>query len=337
MRWESVTILTNAINSVIYGTGAALPRQVITNNDLEKMVETSNEWIVSRTGIRERRKLEDGLSSVDLAEKASLEALKNASVKPSELDMIIVATITPDYPTPATSCLLQSRLGALKAGAMDLSAGCTGFIYALTVGHQFIKSGACRNVLIVGVEVLSRVTDWEDRGTCVLFGDGAGAVVLGPGDGSRGILDFSLKADGRGAELLLIPGGGSAMPASFESIEKRAHYIKMNGNEIFKFAVRVVEDTLVDLFSGEDLNAADLDFLFLHQANLRIIEHIRKRLKLPAEKVPVNIDRLGNTSSATIPIAIHEELISGRLKEGDLVAMVAFGAGLTWGGILTRW
>jgi 3-oxoacyl-[acyl-carrier-protein] synthase III len=274
---------------------------------------------------------------VDLAEKASLEALENASVNPSDIDMIIVATITPDYPTPATSCLLQSRLGALKAGAMDLSAGCTGFIYALTVGHQFIKSGACRNVLVVGVEVLSRVTDWEDRGTCVLFGDGAGAVVLGRGDSGRGILEFSLRADGRGAELLLIPGGGSAMPASIDSIEKRAHYIKMNGNEIFKFAVRVVEDTLIELFSGEELNAADLDFLFLHQANLRIIEHIRKRLKLPAEKVPVNIDRLGNTSSATIPIAIHEELISGRLKEGDLVAMVAFGAGLTWGGILIRW
>jgi len=314
-----------------------VPGQVITNSDLEKMVETSNEWIVSRTGIRERRKLEDGLSSVDLAEKASREALENASINPSDLDMIIVATVTPDYPTPATSCLLQSRLGALKAGAMDLSAGCTGFVYALTVGHQFIKSGACGNVLVVGVEVLSRVTDWEDRGTCVLFGDGAGAVVLGRGDGNRGILDFSLRADGRGAELLMIPGGGSAMPASVESIAKRAHYIKMNGNEIFKFAVRVVEDTLIDLFSNEDLSTADLDYLFLHQANLRIIEHIRKRLKLPAEKVPVNIDRLGNTSSATIPIAIHEELTAGRLKEGDLVAMVAFGAGLTWGGILTRW
>ncbi len=314
-----------------------MPDQVITNSDLEKMVETSNEWIVSRTGIRERRKLEDGLTSVDLAEKASREALQNASVNSSELDMIIVATVTPDYPTPATSCLLQSRLGALKAGAMDLSAGCTGFVYALTVGHQFIKSGACRNVLVVGVEVLSRVTDWDDRGTCVLFGDGAGAAVLGPGDGIRGILEFSLRADGRGAELLLIPGGGSAMPASYASLAKRAHFIKMNGNEIFKFAVRVVEETLIDLFSNKDLSASDLDYLFLHQANLRIIEHIRKRLKLPEEKVPVNIDRLGNTSSATIPIAIHEELMAGRLKEGDLVAMVAFGAGLTWGGILTRW
>ncbi|MFU8795201.1 MAG: beta-ketoacyl-ACP synthase 3, partial [Dethiobacteria bacterium] len=223
------------------------------------------------------------------------------------------------------------------AGAMDLSAGCTGFIYAMTVGHQFIQSGAYRNILVVGVEVLTRITDWEDRGTCVLFGDGAGAVVLSASDEDRGIISHSIKADGRGAELLLVPGGGSAMPASLESISKRAHYIKMNGNEIFKFAVRVVEDTLEEMLRKEKLKPSDLDFLILHQANLRIIEHIRKRLKLPREKVPVNIDRLGNTSSATIPIAIHEELTAGRLHKGDLVAMVAFGAGLTWGGLLMKW
>ncbi len=329
--------MNKGINSIITGTGAALPEQTVTNSDLEKMVETSDEWIVSRTGIRERRKLEDGLSGVDLTERASREALERASLDPSELDLIVVATVTPDYPTPSTSCLLQARLKAFKAAAVDLSAGCTGFIYALTVGHQFICSGIYKKVLVVGVEVLTRVTDWEDRSTCVLFGDGAGAVVLQATEEARGFINFSLKADGRGAELLILPAGGSAMPASTETLEKRLHFLKMNGNEIFKFAVRVVEETLIDMLGREKLSPENLNYLFLHQANLRIIEHIRKRLKLPAEKVPVNIDRFGNMSSATIPIAIHEEIVAGHLKEGDLVAMVAFGAGLTWGGLLMKW
>lgn len=329
--------MNKRIKTIITGTGAALPKQIITNSDLERMVETSDEWIVSRTGIRERRKLEEGLSSIDLTERASREALERASVDPSELDLIIVATVTPDYPTPSTSCLLQARLKAFKSAALDISAGCTGFIYALTVGHQFINSGIYNKVLVVGVEVLTRVTDWEDRSTCVLFGDGAGAVVLQATDEERGFINFSLKADGRGAELLIIPAGGSAMPASTETVQKRLHSIKMNGNEIFKFAVRVVEETLQEMMGREKLKPENLDYLFLHQANLRIIEHIRKRLKLPQGKVPVNIDRFGNMSSATIPIAIHEEIVAGRLKEGDLVAMVAFGAGLTWGGLLMNW
>ncbi len=329
--------MNKRIKTIITGTGAALPKQIITNSDLERMVETSDEWIVSRTGIRERRKLEEGLSSIDLTERASREALERASVDPSELDLIIVATVTPDYPTPSTSCLLQARLKAFKSAALDISAGCTGFIYALTVGHQFISSGIYNKVLVVGVEVLTRVTDWEDRSTCVLFGDGAGAVVLQATDEERGFINFSLKADGRGAELLIIPAGGSAMPASTETVQKRLHSIKMNGNEIFKFAVRVVEETLQEMMGREKLKPEHLDYLFLHQANLRIIEHIRKRLKLPQGKVPVNIDRFGNMSSATIPIAIHEEIVAGRLKEGDLVAMVAFGAGLTWGGLLMNW
>jgi len=325
------------VNTIIRSTGAAVPETVITNSDLEKMVDTSDQWIVSRTGIRERRKLEDGFSNIDLTERASREALERADLDPSELDMIIVATVTPDHPTPSTSCLLQARLKAFKAAAVDLSAGCTGFIYALTVGHQFIRSGTYRNVLVVGVEVLTRFTDWEDRSTCVLFGDGAGAVVLGPTEEERGILDFSLHADGRGAQLLKVPAGGSAMPASEETLHNRMHFIKMNGNEIFKFAVTVVEENLAELMNGQNLKPENLDFLFLHQANLRIIDHIRKRLKLSQEKVPVNIDRFGNTSSATIPISIHEEIVAGRLAEGDLVAMVAFGAGLTWGGILIKW
>jgi len=324
-------------NTIISGTGISLPDTVLTNRDLEKMVETSDEWIVSRTGIRERRKLEKGLSNADLSEAAAREALDRAAVKPSDLDLIVVATVTPDHPTPSTSCLLQTRLKAEKAAAFDLSAGCSGFVYALTVAHQFISTGVYKNVLVVGVEVLSRFTDWEDRGTCVLFGDGAGAVVLTAGEGGRGIIDFSLHSEGRGAELLMIPAGGSAMPASTETLENRMHFIKMNGNEIFKFAVKVVEENLTLMLKRNGYVAGDLDHLFLHQANLRIIEHIRKRLKLPQDKVPVNIDRFGNTSSATIPIAIHEELIAGRLKNNSLVAMVAFGAGLTWGGLLMKW
>ncbi len=324
-------------NSKITGCGAAVPEQIITNADLEKMVETSNEWIVARTGIRERRKLENGLSSADLSERASQEALKNAALDPAELDLILVATVTPDHQTPSASCILQSRLKAFKAGAMDISAGCTGFIYALSVAHQFIANGVYRNVLVVGVEVLTRITDWEDRGTCVLFGDGAGAVVLQVTEQEKGIINFTLKSDGRGAELLYLPAGGSAMPASYESVKNRMHYLRMNGNEIFKFAVKVVEETIFELTKEENLKPEDLDLFFLHQANLRIIDHVRKHLKLPPEKFPVNIDRLGNTSSATIPIALYEELVAGRLKEGDLIAMVAFGAGLTWGGVLMKW
>ncbi len=329
--------MMKTVNTVISGTGMSLPGTVVTNSDLEKMVETSNEWILSRTGIRERRKLEEGLSNIDLSEQAAREALDRAAVKPSELDLIIVATVTPDHSTPSTSCLVQARIQADKAAAFDLSAGCTGFIYAMSVAHQFISTGVYRNVLVIGVEVLSRVTDWEDRSTCVLFGDGAGAVVLTATEEERGIIDFSLHSEGRGAELLIIPAGGSAMPASSETLRNRMHYIKMNGNEIFKFAVKVVEENLTLLLKRNGYQASDLDHLFLHQANLRIIEHIRKRLKLSPDKVPVNIDRLGNTSSATLPISIHEELMAGRLNRNNLVAMVAFGAGLTWGGILMRW
>ena len=302
------------------------------------MVDTTDEWIVSRTGIRERRKLEKELSNADLSAAAAGMALKNAGLDPERLDLILVATVTPDHISPSTACILQARLGAFRAAAMDLAAGCTGFIYALATAQQFIQNGAYRNALVVGVEVLTRVTDWEDRGTCVLFGDGAGAVVLEPVDeADRGIISFELGADGRGKELLYVPAGGSALPASIETVQKRLHYIKMNGNEVFKFAVRVVEETLSNLLAGAALDAGDLDYLFLHQANLRIIEHARKKLNLPPEKVPVNIDRYGNMSSATIPVSLHEELEAGRLQKGALVGMVAFGAGLTWGGVLLRW
>jgi len=325
------------LTAIVAGSGAALPDQVLTNMDLERIVDTSDQWIITRTGIKERRKLEEGLSNIDLSLAASLKALENAALDPQELDLIVVATITPDYPTPSTSCLLQSRLQAVRAAALDVSAGCTGFVYALAVAEQFIKSGVYRNVLVVGVEVLSRVTDWSDRGTCVLFGDGAGAFILQAAPGERGIIDFTLKADGSGSDLLKIPAGGSMMPASLESVANQMHCIKMKGNEVFKFAVRVVEETLSDLMARNKLQMDNLDYLFLHQANLRIIEHICRRLKLQPEKVPVNIEKYGNMSSATIPIAVHEELMAGRLKDNDLIAMIAFGSGLTWGGVILRW
>lgn len=331
-------MIKSDIRVAITGTGAALPDRRLTNQDLEKMVDTSNEWIVTRTGIRERRLLEEGRSNLDLAEAAAVTALENAGLKGAELDLILVATVTPDHLFPSTSCQLQARLGAHRAAAFDLSAGCTGFIYALTVGYQFILSGAYRHVLVVGAEVLSRITDWEDRATCVLFGDGAGAVVLQPvQEEDRGLISFELGADGSGAGLLMLPAGGSACPASAETIKERKHFIRMNGNEVFKFAVRVVPDTLARLLERGGVSAAQLDFLFLHQANLRIIDSARKRLKLPPERVPVHIDRYGNMSSASIPVLLHEEATAGRLKRGHLLAAVAFGAGLTWGGVLMRW
>ena len=329
--------MAEKFNAVIAGTGTALPEQRLTNADLEKIVDTSDDWIVSRTGIRERRKLEPGFSNVDLSARAAQTALDAACLKPDELDLILVATITPDYPTPSTACLIQARLGAFRAAAFDISAGCSGFLYAMNVGQQFISGGVYRNVMVVGVEILSRVTDWEDRGTCVLFGDGAGAVVLQRTGGDRGIIACELGADGRGADLLIIPGGGSANPASAETVARRLHTIKMNGNEVFKFAVRQVEETLLNLLKQANAAPHELDFLFLHQANLRIIESARKRLNLPPERVPVTIDRYGNMSTATIPVSWHEEAAAGRLKKGDLVAAVAFGSGLTWAGIILRW
>lgn len=315
----------------------AVPQQILTNFDLEKMVDTSDHWIVARTGIRERRILEEGLGCSDLSLEAARMALGAAGLDPSGLELIIVSTVTPDYPTPSVSCLVQESLKAAGAAAFDISAGCSGFVYALAVAQGFIGSGVYNNALVIGAEILTRVTDWQDRSTCVLFGDGAGAVVLQKSEKGRGVIDFSLRSDGKGADLLYIPAGGSRVPADEASVSGRMHTIRMKGNEVFKFAVRVVEDVLDELMKRQGLKPEMLDHLFLHQANERIIEHVRKRLKLPPEKVPINIDRYGNTSSATIPIVLHEEAAAGRLKENDLVALVAFGAGLTWGGMLLRW
>ncbi len=321
----------------IVSTGAALPEKKLTNADLEKIVETNNEWIVTRTGIRERRIAEAGTGSSHLAVEACREALQRGGVDPREVDLVILATVTPDQPVPATANMVQARLGASRAAAFDLNAGCSGFVYAVGVARQFIENGMYRNVLVVGVDLLTRITDWQDRSTCVLFGDGAAAVLLQPVEEGGGILAMEMGSDGNGADFLKVPAGGSLMPSSHDTVKDRLHYIQMNGNEIFKFAVRIVSETTLNLLKQARRDPSEIRYLFLHQANLRIMDTARKRLGLAPERVPVNIDRYGNMSAATIPVALHETAASGKLKRGDLVALVAFGAGLTWGGVLLEW
>lgn len=321
----------------ILGIGTALPSKVVTNFDLEKTLDTSDEWIRSRTGIFERRIAEEGVCTSDLATEAARAALHDAAAGADEIDMIILATATPDAPLPATACYVQAKLGAARAAAFDVAAGCTGFIYALSIGHQFVSSGSCRRVLVIGAEILSRILDWSDRATCVLFGDGAGAVLLGPVPEGQGLLSFKLGSDGTYADVLAIPAGGTRLPTSVLTAEARLHYVKMAGNEVFKFAVRVIGDVTIEALEKIGLTVADLDFLVPHQANWRIIEAARKRFELPEERVIVNIDRYGNMSAASIPVALEEAIRSGRLKRGDLVSMVGFGAGLTWGAAIMRY
>jgi len=324
------------INCGIAATGAAMPEKKLTNHDLEKIVDTNDEWIVSRTGIKERRIMEEGKGNTELAVKACRQALETAKVSPEEVDLVLFTTVTPDQPIPATASLVQARLGAERAAAFDLNAGCSGFVYGLVVGKQFIEAGVYRNVLVIGADLLSRVTDWQDRGTCVLFGDGAGVALLQPTRG-KGIMSMELGSDGNQYEMLRLPAGGALMPASHETVEKRMHSIKMNGNEVFKFAVRIIPEVTKNMLRETGRDISELGYLFLHQANLRIMEASRKKLDLPPERMPVNIDRYGNMSAATIPVALHEVADSGQLKQGDLIAMVAFGAGLTWGGVLMEW
>ena len=321
----------------ILGIGSALPSRVVTNIDLEKTLDTSDEWIRTRTGICERRIAEEDVCTSDLAAQAARAALRDAAAGPDEVDLIILATATPDAPLPATACYVQAKLGASRAAAFDVAAGCTGFIYALSIGHQFIASGNYRRVLVIGAEILSRILDWNDRATCVLFGDGAGAVLLGPVPAGQGLLSFKLGSDGTYADVLAIPAGGTKLPTSIATAEARLHYVKMAGNEVFKFAVRVIGDVTVQALDELGLTVADLDFLVPHQANWRIIDAARKRFELPEERVVVNIDRYGNMSAASIPVALEEAVRSGRLKRGDLVSMVGFGAGLTWGAAIMRY
>lgn len=325
------------MNAGILGTGYYVPEKVLTNFDLEKMVETSNEWITTRTGINERRIASKGQASSDLAYEAAIQALKNANISSEQLDLIIVSTITPDHFFPSTASLLQERLGANKAAAFDLSAACSGFLYGLTVGTQFIKTGLYKNILVIGVDVLSKITDWSDRNTCVLFGDGAGAAVIGPVEEGYGFLSFDLGSKGSGGELLIEPAGGSRMPASKETIEDKLHFIKMNGNEVYKFAVKVMETASISVIEKAGLNKDDVDYLIPHQANIRIIDYAAKKLGLEEDKVLVNVDKYGNTSSASIPIALAEACETNNFKNGDNILLVGFGGGLTWGATLLKW
>lgn len=320
----------------ITGTGSYVPAKVLTNVDLERMVATSDQWITERTGIRERRLVTPGEACSDLAIKAAEGALKAAGVSAAELDMILLATCTGDYPLPATACLIQHRLGATRAAACDLSAACCGFVYALSVADAYVKTGL-RHVLVIGSEVMSVITDWTDRNTCILFGDGAGAAVVSTSDGERGILSSHLKSDGALCDLIIVPGGGSRNPPSEKIVAERMQFIRMKGNETFKVAVRTLEDIARETLAANNLSVKDLDLYVPHQANGRILKSVADRLGLPIEKMMLNLDRYGNTSAASIPIALDEAVQEGRIKEGSLVMIGAFGAGLTWASALIRW
>ncbi|MCD6548679.1 MAG: ketoacyl-ACP synthase III [Thermodesulfobacterium sp.] len=327
------------VKSAVLGIGMAVPSKVLTNFDLEKMVDTSDEWITERTGIKERRILEDEENISQYAIKASLEALERAKVSPEELNLIICATVTPDYLIPSLSVLVQEGIKAVNAGAFDLSATCSGFIYGLAVADQFIKNNPDWKILVIGAEALSRKTNWKDRTICVLLGDGAGVVVMGmsPEPEKRGIIDIFLGADGSQWPLLTLKGGGSCYPPFDKRLPEEEYYIKMQGREVFKVATRMMEKIALELLKRNSLTTDDIKLLVPHQANLRIIEYLRERLNLPKEKVYVNIHKYGNTSAASIPLALYEAEKEEKLKEGDLVLLVAFGGGFTFGGALLRW
>jgi 3-oxoacyl-[acyl-carrier-protein] synthase-3 len=324
--------------SRIIGTGSAVPARIVSNADLEKLVDTSDEWVKSRTGISERRICGEGEDSATLAEKAAVQALEAAALDPMDLDLLLVATITPALPFPATACLLQDSLHARRAAALDISAACSGFIYGLAVADNFIRTGTYRTILLVGSETLSTITDWTDRNTCVLFADGAGAVVLQGQRGGRGILSTHLYSDGSQWDLLMAPGGGSRCPVNPEVLEQRLNTIKMShGNEVFRIAVRAMGDACIASLKQNHLEIGDIDVLVPHQANARIMQALAHRLSLPPEKVISNIARYGNTSAASVPLALDEAVRNGKVREGNLVLLVAFGGGLTWGSAAIRW
>jgi len=321
----------------IIGIGSYTPKKVLTNADLEKIVDTTDEWIVTRSGIRERHIVADDEAASDLAIEASKRALECAGLSPEKIDLVICATITGDMPFPSTSCLVQNAIGAVNAAAFDLQAGCSGWVYGLSTGAQFVRSGTYDHILVVGVDVLSRFTDWSDRATCVLFGDAAGAVVLGPTAPDTGVLSAHLGADGSGGELLRMEAGGSKLPASEETVRNHQHFIRMEGREVFKFAVRIMGEAAIKALEMCGLTPADVDLFVPHQANIRIIESAAARLGLPEEKVFTNVQNYGNTSAASIPLALDEAYRSGRIKEGDVIVAVGFGAGLTYAAGVIKW
>ncbi len=322
---------------VITGTGAYVPDRVLTNADLERMVDTTDEWIVTRSGIRERRIARDNEATSDMAAEAARRALAAAGVAPEAVELIIVGTVTPDMPFPNTACFVQNLIGAHKAVCFDIEAACSGFLYGVETARQFIASGSIHTALVIGAEKLSCITDWQDRATCVLFGDGAGAVVLSAGPEERGILSTVMGSDGRLTDLLQLPGGGSRYPTSANTLEKRLHYMKMTGREVFKHAVRAMSDAAAAALNQCGMTVADVACIVPHQANMRIIEAIRERLEAPPEKVYVNLEKYGNMSAASIPVALDEAARSGRIRKGDVVLLVGFGGGFTWGAMVLRW
>ncbi len=326
----------------IRGTGAYTPEKVLTNDDITHLVDTTDEWIVTRTGIRERRIAAPDETAADMAVRAGARALEKAGLNPADIDLVIVATITPDMPFPSTACLVQDRLGMGPVCAFDVEAACSGFIYITEIATSMLQSGRFHNALVIGTEKLSSILDWNDRSTCVLFGDGAGAAVLsreenGNGDGGRGIIDTRLGADGSASNILYMPGGGCRIPATAASVTAGHHFLKMNGREVFKIAVRIMGQASQDILTDNNLGLGDAALIIPHQANSRIIEMLSERMKLPMDRFHMNLDRLGNTSAASVPLALDEAVEQGKIRPGDYVVLVAFGAGLTWGATLLRW
>ena len=325
------------LRTVILGTGSELPSKVMSNLDLEKLVETTDEWITTRTGIKERRILEEGKGNADMAYAASVRALKDAGIEASDLDAIIMGTVTPDYPFPSSACVLEDMLGARGVFSFDVNAACSGFLNALSVADAFIRAGRIQKALVVGSDALSRLLNWKDRGTCILFGDGAGAVVVGASnDGNRGILSTRLRTDGSFVKTLYVPAGGSLRPASAETVEKNEHTITMNGKEVFKIAVRSMEEISRAALEEAGVGVDEVSLVIPHQANHRIITALATRLGVPMEKVVVNLDRYGNTSAASVPVALDEARREGRIRSGDVVLLNAFGAGFAWGAAVIR-
>ncbi len=321
----------------ITGWGMAVPEKIMTNDDLAKIVDTNDAWIRERTGIRERRIAREGQTSSSLGVEASIKALKVANLRPTDLDLIICSTSTPDYIFPATACMIQDQIGATKAGAFDLLAACTGFIYATNMAAQAIRSGSIKSALVIGAETLSRFVNWKDRNTCILFGDGAGAFVLQASDKPGGVYSAVMHSDGSGGDLLVVPGGGSVHPATEMTVHEGKHFIEMDGKEVFRFATRVMAQATNEALGAAGLKIEDVNWIVPHQANIRIIEAAARGLKLPMDKFIVNLERYGNTSTASIPIATVESVEKGKIKTGDKFVMVGFGAGLTWGALIAEW
>lgn len=322
----------------IIGTGSYVPEKVLTNRDLEKIVETTDEWIVERTGIRERHMAAPDETTSDMAVKAAVRALELAKTRADELDLIIVGTISPDMPMPACAAFVAHKLGATRAFAFDLSAACAGSLFGLAVASQFIETGRAKRALVIGVELLTRIVDWKDRNTCVLFGDAAGAMVVGPSDDpARGLISTHLHTDGAQTGILCIPGGGSKTPVSHDMVDKRLQYVSMNGRDVYKFAVRALSEAVGEAFAANNLTADQITHVVAHQANVRIIDAVLERVKVPREKAFLNIDKYGNTSSASLPMTLDEASRGGRLKPNDTILMMAIGAGMSWGSAIVRW